>query len=62
MEKTNELTILTAGEGKYLTNGETYGKTVILPADADTSVWREVTEDELPKEDTEDMHYSHGEI
>ena len=42
-------TILTADEGKYLFNGETYGKTVVLPTGADTSVWREVTEDELPK-------------
>lgn len=44
-------TILTADEGKYLTNGETYGKTVVLPAGADTSVWREVTEEELYKEE-----------
>lgn len=44
-------TILTADEGKYLFNGETYGKTVVLPANADTSVWKEVTEDELPKEE-----------
>lgn len=43
--------ILTADEGKYLTNGETYGKTVVLPAGADASIWREVTEDELPKEE-----------
>lgn len=44
-------TILTADEGMYLFNGETYGKTVVLPAGADTSAWREVTEDELPKEE-----------
>lgn len=43
--------ILIADEGKYLTDGETYGKTVVLPADADYSVWREVTEDQLPKEE-----------
>ena len=43
--------ILTAEEDMYLTNGETYGKTVVLPADADYSVWREVTEDQLPKEE-----------
>ena len=48
--------ILTADEGKYMFNGKTYGKTVVLPADADTSVWREVTEDELPKEEAEDNH------
>jgi hypothetical protein len=44
-------TILTADEGKYLFNGETYGKTVVLPAGADASAWREVTEDELPREE-----------
>jgi hypothetical protein len=44
-------TILTADEGKYLFNGQTYGKTVVLPAGADASVWREVTEEELPKEE-----------
>ncbi len=37
--------ILIADEGKYLTNGETAGKTVVLPADADYSVWAEITED-----------------
>ena len=47
-------TILTADEGKYLFNGETYGKTVVLPACADTSPWREVTEAELPREDSYD--------
>lgn len=47
--------ILTADEGKYMFNGETYGKTVVLPADADVSVWREVTEDELPKEEMEEL-------
>lgn len=41
--------ILTADEGKYLTNGDTYGETVVLPADADASQWQEVTEDQLPK-------------
>lgn len=41
--------ILTADEGKYLTNGETYGKTVVLPMDADHSVWREITEAEKEK-------------
>lgn len=38
--------ILTADNGKYLTNGETYGKTVVLPESADASVWREITEAE----------------
>ena len=53
--KTETITqrILTADEGKYLTNGDTYGKTVVLPVDADHTIWREVTEEELPqKEDT----------
>ena len=39
-------TILTAEDGMYLTNGETYGKTVVLPAEADHSVWHEITESE----------------
>ena len=38
--------ILTADEGKYLTNGETYGKTVVLPEGADALAWYEVTETE----------------
>ena len=38
--------ILTADEGMYLTNGETYGKTVLLPVSADASVWSEVTEEQ----------------
>lgn len=49
-----EQRILTADEGMYLTDGETYGKTVVLPADADHSVWHEVTEDKLPKEEVEE--------
>ena len=47
--------ILTADDGKYMCNGETYGKTVVLPADADASMWREVTEEELPKEEVPEM-------
>lgn len=47
--------ILTADEGMFLTDGESYGKTVVLPADADHSVWHEVTEGELSKhEETEE--------
>lgn len=38
--------ILTADEGMYLTNGETYGKTVILPESASTDDWYEITEAE----------------
>ena len=43
--------ILTADEGKYLTDGETYGKTVVLPAEADHSVWKEVSPEQLPAYD-----------
>ncbi len=42
---------LIADEGKYLFNGVTYGTTVKLPVGADESVWREVTEEDLPKVD-----------
>ena len=38
--------ILTADEGMYLTNGETFGTTVVLPEKADTSAWYEITEAE----------------
>lgn len=38
-------TILTAEEGHYLTDGATYGKTVILPSGEDASSWHEITED-----------------
>lgn len=38
--------ILTADEGMYLTNGETYGKTVVLPETARTNDWYEITEEE----------------
>ena len=40
---------LTADEGMYLTNGETYGKTVVLPESADTNDWYEITEVEYQK-------------
>lgn len=38
--------ILTADEGMYLTNGEAYGKTIVLPESANTEEWREITEEE----------------
>lgn len=38
--------ILKADDGMYLTNGETYGKTVILPETANADEWREITEEE----------------
>ena len=51
--KTETIThrILTADAGKFLTNGETYGKTVVLPMSADPSKWYEITEKE--KQDRE---------
>jgi len=36
--------ILTADEGMYLTNGETYGKTVVLPESANANEWYEITD------------------
>lgn len=44
--KTITQIILTADEGKYLTDGETCGKTVVLPDHADPAAWREITEEE----------------
>ena len=38
--------ILTADEGMYLTNGATYGKTVVLPEMANLNEWYEITEKE----------------
>ena len=37
--------VLTAEEGHYLTNGETYGKTVVLPSAEEVPNWHEITED-----------------
>ena len=36
-------------------DGETYGKTVVLPVDADYSQWQEVTEAGLPCQEVEDV-------
>jgi CMP-N-acetylneuraminic acid synthetase len=44
--KTIQQIILTADEGMYLTNGQTYGKTVILPESANKEDWYEITEKE----------------
>lgn len=45
--------ILTADEGMYLTDGEIYGKTVVLPMSADSAVWREVAQWQLPEKEEE---------
>ena len=45
-KETIKQTILKADEGMYLTNGETYGKTVVLPESANTNDWYEITEQE----------------
>lgn len=45
-KETIKQTILKADEGMYLTNGETYGKTVILPESASADDWYEITEAE----------------
>lgn len=38
--------ILKAEEGHYLTNGETFATTVVLPENADMTVWQEISEEE----------------
>ena len=38
--------ILKADDGMFLTNGQTFAKTVILPVHADETVWTEITEAE----------------
>ena len=45
-KETIKQSILTADECMYLTNGKTYGKTVVLPESADRSVWYEISEQE----------------
>ena len=41
-----EQRVLTADEGMTLTNGETFGKTVVLPSSADAGDWHEITDEE----------------
>jgi hypothetical protein len=43
--------ILAAENDKWLFNGSTYGKTVVMSLNGDGSNWREVDEEELPKEE-----------
>ncbi len=42
--------ILTADEGKYLTNGETYGTTVVLPETANQNAWYEISQQEVKEQ------------
>ena len=49
--------ILKADDGMYLTNGETYGKTVILPETANAEEWHEITAEEY-----EESSESEGEV
>jgi hypothetical protein len=46
-----EQRILTADKGMYLTDGEDYVENVVLPVNADHSVWKEVAEEDLPKDE-----------
>lgn len=45
-EKNDTQIILKADEGKYLTDGESYGRTLIAPKGSDVSVWYEITKEE----------------
>ena len=44
-----EQKVLTADEGMTLTNGETFGKTVVLPVSADAEAWHEITDEEAER-------------
>lgn len=44
--KRNEYIILEADEGKVLTNGEAYGKTVVLANEDAVSKYHEITDEE----------------
>ena len=54
-EKIVKQRVLTAEEGMVLTDGQTYGKTVVVPADADHTVWHEIAEDNVPKDDGDEV-------
>ena len=43
-KETIKQTILKADEGMYLTDGETYGKTVVLPESVNADEWYEITD------------------
>ena len=42
--------ILKADEGKVLTDGETFGTTIVLPESANQNVWYEITEEEAKEQ------------
>ena len=52
IKKTITQVILKADEGNYLTNGEAYGKTVILPEGSDETVWKEISKEEYEEAQT----------
>ena len=41
---------LTAEEGKVYTNGETYGKNIFLPDNADLTLWKQIDEADIPSD------------
>ena len=41
---------LTAEEGKVYTNGETYGKDICLPDNADFTRWKQIDEADIPSD------------
>lgn len=47
--------ILTAADGMWLTNGDTFGKTVTLPPLADASAWYEITDEEKNRIEAEQL-------
>ena len=44
-----EQRVLTADEGKTLTDGESFGKTVVMPMTAATADWREISDEEAAR-------------
>lgn len=52
MKKVTQI-ILSANKDMYLTDGDVYVREIRLPETADQSVWREITEEEYEKIQTE---------
>lgn len=46
-----QITVLEAGEGKTLTNGEIYSKQVYLGIYDSPDNWHEIPDEDVPKED-----------